>query len=68
LDAEKPETFGFSLVEIAEAGLPELSPKEREGAYRLIAETADSPKAAEGFEPSTLLHSKPIRLPAARAI
>jgi hypothetical protein len=42
LDHAKPEALGFSLAEIAEAGLPEFSPKDREGAYRLIAETADS--------------------------
>jgi hypothetical protein len=43
LDMTKPEASGFSLAEIAEAGFPdEFSLEEREGAYRLIAETADS--------------------------
>jgi hypothetical protein len=42
LALKQPEASGFSLVEIAEAGLPELSPKEREGFFRVIAETADS--------------------------
>jgi hypothetical protein len=42
LALKQPEASGFSLVEIAEARLPELSPKEREGFFRVIAETADS--------------------------
>jgi hypothetical protein len=42
LGNKKPEALGFGLAEIAEAGLPGFSPKDREGAYRLIAETADS--------------------------
>jgi hypothetical protein len=43
LEREKPgEAIGFGLRDIAEAGLPEMSPKEREGYYRVIAQTADS--------------------------
>jgi hypothetical protein len=42
LGAGDPEAEGFGIAEIAATGLPELSPKEREGFFRVIAETADS--------------------------